>query len=104
MKKMLFSVALLSAVSVQAQKNLSSSKVPAASKEAFAKAHPNVAGTWEKEDGDYEVTFKEGGREKSCVIDKTGSIKETETVVPVSELPASVTAYIAKHYKGVKVK
>lgn len=104
MKKMLLSIAILAAVSVQAQKNLPASKVPSASKEAFAKAHPNVIGKWEKEEGDYEVTFREGGKDMSCVIDKAGKIKETETVIPLSALPAAVTAYIAKHYKGVKVK
>ncbi len=104
MKKMFFSIALLTAITVQAQKNLPPAKIPAAAKEAFAKAHPNITGKWEKEEGDYEVTFKEGGKDMSCVIDKTGAIKETETVVPASDLPAPVTAYIAKHYKGVKVK
>lgn len=104
MKKMLLSMAILAAVSVQAQKNLPASKVPSASKEAFAKAHPNVTGKWEKEEGDYEVTFREGGKDMSCVIDKAGKIKETETVIPLGALPAAVTAYIAKHYKGVKVK
>lgn len=97
-------MAILAAVSVQAQKNLPASKVPSASKEAFAKAHPNVTGKWEKEEGDYEVTFREGGKDMSCVIDKAGKIKETETVIPLGALPAAVTAYIAKHYKGVKVK
>ena len=97
-------MAILAAVSVQARKNLPASKVPSASKEAFAKAHPNVTGKWEKEEGDYEVTFREGGKDMSCVIDKAGKIKETETVIPLGALPAAVTAYIAKHYKGVKVK
>jgi hypothetical protein len=104
MKKMLFSMALLIAISVQAQKNLPTDKVPSASKEAFAKAHPSVSGKWEKEEGDYEVTFMEGGKKMSCVIDKSGAIKETETVIPASELPAPVTAYIEKYYKGAKVK
>lgn len=103
MKKMLFSMAILAALSVQAQKNVPASKVPSASKEAFLKAHPNVKGKWEKEEGDYEVTFRESGQDMSCVIDKAGNIKETETVIPVSALPAAVTASIAKHYKGMKV-
>lgn len=104
MKQLLFSMVLLTAISVQAQKTLFTAKVPAATKEAFAKAHPNVTGKWEKEEGAYEVTFKEAGKDKSCVIDKAGSIKETETVIPFSELPPPVTAYINKHYKGVRVK
>lgn len=91
-------------LSAGAQKNISASQVPAASKEAFAKAHPNVTGKWEKEGNDYEVTFKKQGKDMSCVIDKMGSIKETETDMPASELPAAVRAYINKHYKGAKVK
>jgi uncharacterized membrane protein YkoI len=105
MKKILiFSMAIIGFTSLQAQKNIASSKVPAAAKDAFMKAHPNVTGKWEKEEGSYEVTFKESGKDMSCVVDKGGNILETETVVPLSDLPAPVTAYIAKHYKGVKVK
>ena len=104
MKKMLLSIVLLTVITVQAQKNISPDKVPAGTKNAFAKAHPNVIGKWEMEEGEYEVSFKEGGKAMSCVIDKNGMIKETETVIPVSELPAPVSDYIAKHYKGVIVK
>ena len=104
MKKILFAMAILTAVSVQAQKKLPVSQVPSASKQAFFKAHPNVTGKWEKEEGDYEVSFREGGKDMSCVIDKAGNIKETETVIPVSALPAAVTASLANHYKGIKVR
>lgn len=105
MKKFLIlSMAVIGFTSLQAQKNIADSKVPAAAKDAFMKAHPNVAGKWEKEEGAYEVTFKESGKDMSCVITSKGNILETETVMPVTELPAPVTAYIAQHYKGVKVK
>lgn len=97
-------MALLTVISVQAQKNLDAAKVPAAAKAAFAKAHPNVTGKWEKEEGEYEVTFKEAEKEMSCVIDKAGTIKETETEIAPGELPAPVTAYIKKHYNGTKLK
>ena len=104
--KKLFSIglALIAAITLNAQKNIASSLVPAPAKAAFAKAHPNVIGKWEKEDGNYEVSFKEGGRNMSCVIDKSGSIEETETEIAVTELPAPVTAYLATHYKGIAVK
>lgn len=101
---LILSTIIFGAVVLHAQKNIAPSKVTAAAKEAFVKAHPNITGKWEKEGTDYEVTFKEGGKDMSCVIDKAGMIKETETVMPASELPAPVTAYIAKHYKGTKVK
>lgn len=101
---LILSMAIAGFTAVKAQKKNSSPKVPAATKDAFMKAHPNVSGKWEKEEGSYEVTFKEGGKDMSCVIDKSGTIQETETVIPVSELPAAITASIAQQYKGVKVK
>lgn len=105
MKKILiFSLAGIGFTSVQAQKNMAASSVPTAAKDAFAKAHPNVTGKWEKEGGNYEVNFTNGGKTMSCVVTSKGSILETETDMAVSELPAPVTAYIAQHYKGVKVK
>ncbi len=103
-KSFLLAIAFIGAVSLHAQKNIVAAKVPAAAREAFAKAHPAVTGKWENEDAAYEVTFKESGKDMSCVIDKAGNIQETETVVPLSQLPAPVTAAIAKKYKGVKVK
>ncbi len=104
--KTLFSIglALIATLTLNAQKNIAASIVPAPTKAAFAKAHPNVAGKWEKEDGNYEVSFKESGKNMSCVIDKSGTIQETETDIAVSALPAPVTAYLAMHYKGIKVK
>ncbi|MDQ6608681.1 MAG: hypothetical protein M3Y85_02550 [Bacteroidota bacterium] len=105
MKKFLIlSIAVIGFASVQAQKKMKSVNAPVAAKEAFAKAHPNVTGTWEKEEGNYEVTFKEGGKSMSCVITAAGKVLETETDMAVSELPAAVTSYIAQHYKGAKVK
>ena len=105
MKKMLFALLTFSVVTVaQAQKKPAMVKAPAAAKEAFAKAHPGATGKWEKEDANYEVTFKESGKTMSCIVTPNGSILETETDMPVTSLPAPVTAYIAQHYKGVKVK
>jgi hypothetical protein len=105
MKRMIFLAAAVAVfTTLHAQKNIPASNVPAAAKEAFAKAHPKLVGQWEMEDGDYEVTFVEGGKNKSCVIDKNGNISETEMTIPVIELPALARTYISKHYKGMKVK
>ena len=40
----------------------------------------------------------------SCVIDHSGTILETETDIPVSELPTEAVLYLKTHYKGHKVK
>ena len=83
---------------------LKESQVPAAAKAAFQKQYPNAKATWEKEDGNYEANFKQDGKTMSSVIDKTGTILETETDIAIGELPASAQAYIKSHYPEVKIK
>lgn len=105
MKKLLIlTIAMIALTYVQAQKKMASVKVPAAAKAAFMKAYPNATGKWEKEDGNYEVTFQDGGKTMSCIISAAGDITETETEMTAAELPATVTTYIAQHYKGAKAK
>ncbi|MGB8194835.1 MAG: hypothetical protein WCF67_23070, partial [Chitinophagaceae bacterium] len=65
---------------------------------------PRIKGTWEKEEGNYEVSFKESGKEMSCVIDGAGSIIETETTISVQELPQPAKDYIEQHYRNSKIK
>lgn len=79
-------------------------QVPAATKTAFQKLYPGVPARWDKEDENYEANFKQDGKTMSAIIDKNGTIVETETMIPVSDLPASISAYMKEHYKGIKVK
>jgi hypothetical protein len=96
-------VAGISALSACGQK-LNGSKVPAQVKAAFQKLYPNTKASWDKEDAGYEANFKKDGKEMSAIIEKNGTIVETETMIAVSDLPASVSDYMNKHYKGIKVK
>jgi len=80
-------------------------KPPAAVKAAFDKAYPGIAGTkWEKEEGEYEVTFQKDSKTVSVVYDTKGQLKETETGIEVSALPAAVVTYVNQHYKGATIK
>jgi hypothetical protein len=56
------------------------------------------------EDGKYEASFKKNSQDVSVLIDKSGSLTETETDVPMNQLPVSVATYIREHYKGAKIK
>lgn len=104
MKKIIvFGILLLGAKSVFAQTSETGS-APAAVKTAFSIAHPGAVGKWEKEGANYEVNFKENGKIMSCVVDKSGTILETETDIKVSALPASVQTYVTQHYKGAAIK
>lgn len=96
-------VLLLLGGMTQAQK-LVSKKVPATVKNAFVNAHPGATASWEREDGNYEANFKEGGKIISCVISKEGTILETETPIEESQLPVTAKTYMNQHYKGKKWK
>ncbi len=83
---------------------LDASKVPVAVKAAFAKQYPGAIAKWEKEAGNYEVNFKQNGSTMSALYDANGTMKESEMDIKVSDLPATVQAYIKEHYKGKTVK
>jgi hypothetical protein len=104
MKRLLLPVFFAFTVISACGQKLSADKVPAPVKTSFATAHPGIKGTWEKEEGNYEVSFKEGGKEMSCVINAAGNITETETSMSAQELPQPAKDYMQLHYKGVKIK
>jgi biopolymer transport protein ExbD len=94
---------LLLSVSAGAQQ-IKDTQVPAAVKASFTKTYPATKAGWEIEGGVYEASFKKDGKSMSVMIDKGGNITETETDIPVSQLPKAVTAYLQQHYKGAKIK
>lgn len=83
------------------QKHISA---PAAVKTSFEKDFPGVTAKWEKEGANYEANFKQNGKTLSALYDSKGTKQETEEDIKVSELPQSVKDYIAKNYKGEKIK
>ena len=101
MKKIVFVCAAFISLTVAAQKN----DVPAEAKTSFAKSYPNASNIkWDKENGAFEVDFQWNGKKMSALYDAKGVLKESEVSIPVSELPATVSEYLAKNYKGIPVK
>jgi hypothetical protein len=96
-------VIVFAALSSSAQKT-DVSKVPVTVKNAFEKAYPGVTAKWEKEDGNYEVSFKQSGSDMSVVIDAKGSILQTEMGISSTKLPSSALDYVKAHYKGKNIK
>jgi hypothetical protein len=86
------------------EQKLKESQVPAAVKAAFEREYPNTKATWDKEDQGYEAEFKKDGKEMSVIIDGSGKIIETETMIAVTDLPAPISDYMSKHYSGMKVE
>ena len=101
MKKILIlAIMTFAIIKVNAQK-MTADKIPSVVKESFAKQYPNVkAVKWDKEDADYEASFKMDGKNMSVVLDGKGMEKEVETDIKFSELPMPVQTAL----KGKKVK
>jgi hypothetical protein len=97
MKKTFFAIALLITIGSFAQKNTP----PPVAKAAFAKAYPGaIKVKWEKENGEYEVTFEQKGQEMSAIYDTKGVFQEAELEMKVSDLPTAITNYMKAHYKA----
>ena len=83
---------------------MSDEQVPAAAVAAFKAAHPAAREVkWEKEAGNYEASFQQEQGETSLVFLPTGQLLETETEIPVGQLPEAVRAKLARQYGGYKV-
>ena len=77
-------------------------KVPDAVKTSFGKKFPTATNVkWEKENSkELEANFKMSATDASANFGLDGSWVETETTIPVSELPAAVTDAVNKRYPG----
>ena len=101
MKKILLAVSLFVSATTIAQKSQSTQQAKA----AFAKAYPSVTNAkWEKENGNYEVSFEQNGIKKSVIYNAQGSLQESEVELKVSDLPAPISNYMTEHYKNIVVK
>jgi hypothetical protein len=100
MKTLLLVVGVVITMSCWSQTN-----VPSAVQSSFTKLFPGITvKKWDKEEGRYEANFTKEGKQMSAVFDAKGNLEETETVIAVSELPASVLPYVKEHYKGSKIE
>lgn len=91
------------ALSPRCQK-LNESQVPSAVRTAFDKKYPHTKAGWDKEEANYEANFKQDGKRMSVVIDRSGTIVETETNIPVADLPKVIQEYMNKNYGGIKIE
>ena len=83
---------------------VTSEKVPAAVKEAFAKKFPAATNVkYEMEKKDYEVTFKDKGVGMSANFNSKGEWLETETVMIESDLPKEVLTSVATNFVGFMI-
>ncbi len=100
-KTILMGIMAFAALTSQAQKN----SIPDVVKATVTSTYPKATAVkFEKEGKDFEAGFKNEGKDMSILMDAKGNILETETDIIVSELPKGVQEYLAKNFKGKKIK
>ena len=104
MKPLLLFIAVACFAQAATAQDVKEAQVPAVVVATFKQAHPTAkAVQWEKEDGNYEASFKQGTGEMSVVLAAAGTLLETETEITTAQLPAAVRATLSSHYAGHKV-
>ncbi|MCC7401024.1 MAG: PepSY-like domain-containing protein [Chitinophagaceae bacterium] len=80
-------------------------KVTEAAKKAFAEKFPNATDVkWGKENAkEYEAEFKLNGQPVSANFKLDGSWVETESSIPVSDLPVAVSNALKTKYPGLPI-
>ncbi len=86
--------------------DLKAKDVPKVVKDALMKKYPDAAKvSWEKEKGNYEANWGgTSGEDNSVMFTPAGVFIEHVKAIKVSELPATVLAYVIQHYPGVTIK
>jgi hypothetical protein len=102
MKKILIACLLVMVgLSSQAQK-FSADKLPTAVADSFKKLYPTATDTkWEKEDGNYEASFKLNSAAKEVVFYADGKLVQSEDELSsINDLPTEVRDAFTKDYSG----
>lgn len=105
MKNILLLCAVIISISAAAQK-ISADKVPSSVMNAFKTKFPNAEKVkWEMEKKTfYEANFILNNTEQSATFDAEGKWTETETEIPISELPQPVILTMRKQFSEYKIK
>jgi Putative beta-lactamase-inhibitor-like, PepSY-like len=98
-------VVLMLAIIAGQSANCQLIKVPLPVKNAFSTKFPSATNVkWGKENAkEYEAEFKLNNNAISANFKLDGSWVETESVIPVSDLPAVVSAAIKTKYPGAPI-
>ena len=107
MKKLLLSTLLLAGTmtGMAVAQDLKEKDVPTAVKTAFVKKYPDARKvSWEKEKGNFEANWGgKSGEDNSAVFTPSANFVEIVVAIPVNQLPANISPYVSKYYKGAKI-
>jgi hypothetical protein len=105
MKKSVMMIALIMFSFASFGQKTKEQNVPQVIKNALHEKFPNATEVkWDKEENNYEASFKNNKVDNSILFNANGKIIETEIAITVSQLPKKALQYLNDNYKNQKVK
>ena len=79
--------------------------VPQIIKNALIEKFPNAKNVkWDKEENNFEASFKNNNIDNSILFNANAKIIETEIAIEVNQLPKNALQYLNDNFKNKKVK
>ena len=105
MKKSVMTIALIMLSVVSFAQKIKEQNVPQVIKKALSEKFPNVKNVkWDKEENNFEASFKNNNIDNSILFNANGKIIETEIAIEVNQLPKNALQYLNDNFKNQKVK
>jgi hypothetical protein len=105
MKKSVMTIALIMLSFVSFAQKTKEQNVPQVIKKALSEKFPNVKNVkWDKEENNFEASFKNNNIDNSILFNANGKIIETEIAIEVNQLPKNALQYLNDNFKNQKVK
>ena len=105
MKKSVMTIALIMLSFVSFAQKTKEQNVPQIIKDALTEKFPNVKNVkWDKEENNFEASFKNNNIDNSILFNANGKIIETEIAIEVNQLPKNALQYLKDNFKNEKVK
>ena len=105
MKKSVMTIALIMLSFVSFAQKIKEQNVPQVIKKALSEKFPNAKNVkWDKEENNFEASFKNNNIDNSILFNANGKIIETEIAIEVNQLPKNALQYLNDNFKNQKVK
>ena len=105
MKKSVITIALIMLSFVSFAQKTKEQNIPQIIKNSLIEKFPNAKNVkWDKEENNFEASFKNNNIDNSILFNANGKIIETEIAIEVNQLPKNALQYLNENFKNQKVK
>lgn len=105
MKKSVMTIALIMLTFVSFAQKTKEQNVPQLIKNSLIEKFPSAKNVkWDKEENNFEASFKNNNIDNSILFNANGKIIETEIAIEVNQLPKNALQYLNDNFKNKKIK